>query len=220
MNDSEREYGLHEKVGVDLKGNPMTIRNWTEEWWKWLLGIEEKDSPFAPTSPHLNTNERIRAGQPNEVQTNSMKKANQSVWFLVGPPYGVEGETVRVKVPPNWSILASPYNAFASPEFYPNCATTQQCCQLLQKDLDGVYEVYATLDGIRLIGCTVKQDDPFQAHLPAKNIFDGKPGTHNLVQHGHWVFLKPPTPGDHWLHLHGYSKNYQLDLKVHLMVHS
>ena len=215
-----KEYGLHDKVGVDLKGDPMTVKDWTEEWWKWLLGIEEKDNPYVPTSPHLNTNERIRANQPNEVQTSSMKKAGQSVWFLAAAPYGVEGGIARVKVPPNYSLLGSQYNAIASQEFYPSHKTHESLTNLLKEDLDGVYELYATLDGISLDGCTVKPDGrSFPGHLPAKNIFDGKPGTHNLVQHGHWVFLKPLTPGDHWLHLHGYSKNYRLDITYHLMVH-
>jgi hypothetical protein len=217
--ESEREYGLDDKVGVDLNGNPMTVRNWTEEWWKWLLGMKESINPYVATSPHLNTNERMRANQPNDVQTNSMKKVHQSVWFFAAPPYGVEGQTVRAIVPYNWSILASPYNSIASPQFYPSHNTHKLLTDLNKEDLDGVYELYATLDGTRLIGCRVDGGDRFfTAHLPPENIFDGTPGKHDLVQDGHWVFLKPLPPGDHWLHLHGYSKNYQLDIKCHLMV--
>lgn len=217
LNDNEREYGLHDKVGVNLNGSPMTVVNWTEEWWKWLLGLEEKDSPFVPTSPHLNTNDRLRAHQPNEIQSNSMTKTNQSVWFLAAPPYGIEGSTVRVKIPSNWSILASPYNMFASPEYYPH---SPSMTEVMKKDLDGVYEMNAILDGERLVGCTVKSDTVFTAHLPVKNIFDTKPGVHHVMAHGHWVFLKPPPEGDHWLHMSGHSKTYHLDLKLHLQVHS
>lgn len=214
--DNEREYGLEDKVGVDLEGNDMTCRDWTEQWWKWLLGIEERDNPFVLTSPHLNTVERSMGNQPNKFQTNSMEKRGQSVWFFVVPPYGVEG-LARTKVLPNWSVLCSPYNAIASPEFYPDCNLED----LLKEDLDGVYELYATLDGIRLNGCTVKPDgESFEVDLPVRNIFGGKAGKHHMVQHGHWVFLKPLPLGDHLLHLHGYSKNYQLDIRCHLLVQS
>jgi hypothetical protein len=212
--DNKREYGLQDKIGVGPNGGAMTCKDWTEKWWLWFLGMGEKENPFVLTSPHLNTVKRSKGNQPDELQLNSMKKSGQSVWYLAAPPYGVEG-LVRVRVPPNWSILASPYNAIASPEFYPNSSMTD----VLNEDLDGVYNIYATLDGIRLTGCTVKEDKPFEGDLPEENIFDGPAGKHHLVQYGHWVFLKPPPLGDHLLHLHGHSKNYQLDITYHLMVH-
>jgi hypothetical protein len=221
-NDKEREHGLRDKVGVDQKGVSMTCKNWAEEWWKWVLSIEEKDNPIIPVAePKL---ERYRAGQPNPVQANSMTKVSQSVWFLAAPPYGVEGGIVRVKIPAgNWSILASPYNAVASPDLYPN---SKSMTDLLKKDVEGVYELYATLDGIRLNGCTVKPDGgSFTVKVPTGNILgvqvpEGKntKPLSDMVQHGHWIFLKQPGPGDHLLHLHGYSKNYELDVKYHLMV--
>jgi hypothetical protein len=141
-----------------------------------------------------------------------MEKRGHSVWMFALPPYGVEG-LARTKVPPNWSLLCSPYNAIASPEFYPDCNLED----LLKEDLN----VYATLDGIRLNGCTVKPDGKsFEVDLPVRKIFGGKPGKHRMVQHGHWVFLKALPLGDHLLHLHGYSKNYQLDIRCHLLVQS
>jgi hypothetical protein len=223
LSSSDREWNLDQEVGVNMDGKPMTCKDWTDEWWTWLLKIDEDHNPYTLTSPHLNTYERMRAGQPNKVQSNSWDKTRgenkHSVWFLAYSPYGSpgEGQMARVKVPPGFSILASPYNAVASPQFYPG-KDISGCCELLDEDLNGVYEIYATLDGIRLVGCTVKQDKAVRLTLPPKNVFDGPPGDHEAVHYGHWAFLKPLPLGDHWLHLHGNSRNYQLDITLHLMV--
>ena len=39
-----------------------------------------------------------------------------------------------------------------------------------------------------------------------------------MVQYGYWIWLKPLTLGDHLLHLHGKSRNYELDMKFDLSV--
>jgi hypothetical protein len=58
--------------------------------------------------------------------------------------------------------------------------------------------------------------------VPNKNIF-GIPGISRqgkpieIVTVGYYIWLKPLSPGDHLLHIHGYSKTYELDIKYQLV---
>ena len=132
---------------------------------------------------------------------------------------------VRINIPPGkWSILATPYVAGASTDIFPS-KSDEDLIKLVEADVEGIYELYATLDGIRVTGCTVKTEKPdeaFEIDVPEYNILGIDAGEEGksikMVQNGYWLWLKPLPAGDHLLHLHGYSKNYQLDVKYQLMV--
>jgi hypothetical protein len=215
--DDEREHMHTDEVP---KGSGMDCVKWTEEWWKWLLRLEEERNPIMQVGNP--TFERYRAGQPvkGSEQEKCMNDNGESVWFLAAPPYGTN--IVRVNIPRGkWSILATPYVAGASDEMFPSKSTEQLKYQI-KRDVEGVYELYVTLDGIRVTGCTVKPEHLFEVEVPKNNIFgiDVKGGSKliKMVQYGYWIWLQPLSAGDHLLHLHGYSKNYQLDVKYQLMV--
>lgn len=199
----------------------MGCEDWTEEWWRWLLKIEEKKNPIA-VPPEPATLDWYRAGQPNHIQYRNLKTPpNESVWFLAAAPYGAG--TVRVHIQKDkYSILAAPYIAGASSAMYPSLDTIDKCKKHVDHDVAGVEEWYATLDGTKLTGCTVKSDDEFIVDVPKSNPF-GIPAVDpfreiKMVQNGYWVWLKPLEPGDHLLHLYGKSKIYYLDVTYQLLV--
>ena len=213
------EHERHEMVGdKDCNG-------WTVEWWKWLLGKSIEESPFMVIG-HAGP-DRYIAGQPTEMQQRILKEHGESVWFLCAAPYSGD-RIVRLNIPVgNWSILASPYNSIASTENYPSLKTTAQLSKLLHDDVDGIYELWAKLDGTSL-NCQLVDMTDEQTEIEGiapKNMFGidnktlmQKNNTIRMVQCGYWIWLKPLTLGDHLLHLHGYSRNYELDMKFDLSV--
>jgi hypothetical protein len=215
---SDLEHAADDKVGNDnLNGEA-----WTQEWWRWLLQIDEMKSPLLQP-PEPVTLAWSSGGQPNPLQARNLEgPSNESVWFLAAPPYSTG--TVRVHIPKGkWSILAAPYIAAASPALYPSL-DIEGCKKLVDQDVDGVEVWYATLDGTMLTGCKVKSDNSFRVAVPKNNPFGILPATQqdfneiDMVHYGYWVWTKPLEPGDHLLHLYGKSKNYYLDVTYHINV--
>lgn len=217
--DNNREYERHEMVGdKDCNG-------WTVEWWKWLLSKNDDENPFTVFG-HAPP-ERYIAAQPNEMQQKCMKEHGQSVWFLCPSPYSGD-HMIKISIPKGlWSILATPYVAMASTEEYPSLKTTAQLSKLVHDDVSGIYDLWAKLDGTSLKGCMINMTEKLVEidNIPMKNMFGidkdvirEKNGKIKMVQYGWWIWLKPLKLGDHLLHLHGYSKNYELDIKFQLAV--
>jgi hypothetical protein len=213
------EHERHEMVGdKDCNG-------WTVEWWKWLLSKSIEESPLMVIG-HAGP-DRYIAGQPTEMQQRTMKEHGESVWFRCPSPYSGD-RMVRLDIPlGNWSILATPYVCTASTENYPSLKTTPQLSKLVHDDVAGIYDLWAKLDGTSL-NCQLVDMTDEQTEIDGiapKNIFgiDNKTlmqtnNTIRMVQCGYWIWLKPLTRGDHLLHLHGYSKKYELDMKFNLSV--
>jgi hypothetical protein len=214
------QHGRHEMVG------DKDINDWTVEWWKWLLGKSIEESPFMVIG-HAGP-DRYIAGQPTEMQQRTLKEYGESVWFLCAAPYSGD-RMVRLNIPVgNWSILASPYNCIASTEIYPSLKTTAQLSEkIVKKDLDGIYDLWAKLDGtsldLQVVDMTDEQTE-IEGIAP-KNMFGidnktlmQKNNIIRIVQRGYWIWLKPLTLGDHLLHLRGGSKTYDVDMKFNLCV--
>jgi hypothetical protein len=216
---TDLEHTAGEKVGGY---DNLNCEGWTENWWRWLLKIEEMKNPLLKP-PDPVTLDWYRAGQPNAIQDRNLKTSPyESVWFLAAAPYGAG--TVRVHIPRGkWSILAAPYIAGASPAMYPSL-DIDGCKKLVDQDVDGVEVWYATLDGTMLTGCTVKSVNEFCVDVPKSNPFGIPPGQQQefndieMVQYGYWVWIKSLEPGDHLLHLYGKSKIYHLDVTYQLLV--
>jgi len=214
-----REHGRHEMVG------DKDYNDWTVEWWKWLLGKSIEESPFMVIG-HAGP-DRYIAGQPTEMQQRTLKEHGESVWFLCAAPYSGD-RMVRLNIPAgNWSILATPYNCIASTEIYPSLKTTAQLSKLVHDDVAGIYDLWAKLDGtslnLQVVDMTDEQTE-IEGIAP-KNMFGidnktliPKNNIIRMVQCGYWIWLKPLTLGDHLLHLHGHSMNYELDMKFNLCV--
>jgi hypothetical protein len=214
-----REHGRHEMVG------DKDCNDWTVEWWKWLLSKSIEENPFMVIG-HAGP-DRYIAGQPTEMQQRTLKEHGESVWFLCAAPYSGD-RMVRLNIPEgNWSILASPYNAIASTEIYPSLKTTAQLSKLVHDDVAGIYDLWAKLDGtslnLQVVDMTDEQTE-IEGIAP-KNMFGidnktlmPKNNIIRMVQCGYWIWLKPLTLGDHLLHLHGHSMNYELDMKFNLCV--
>lgn len=197
---------------------------WIKSWMTWMLTQPSERSPFL-----LQYNPS--AFDVDESQEESEKdEEGNSVWFLAGPPYGSrEAGTFSkwVVLPPDrkWHILASPFTSYISKEEYPSLSADELYSQA-KRDVDSVYKLEATLDGLNLAGCRVPIDKPFTIeNIPQKNVLALSPrelkeckSTVNMCSDGYVFWLRPLSPGLHLLHLLAYSPIYEFDVKFQLNV--
>lgn len=215
----DMEHASNERVGG------RSLEYWTMEWWRWFLKFPEEESPFSTTGKI--SSDRFAGKQPSKMQEEYIRKSGEASWFLTGPPYG--SGTIRVYIPEgNYSLLAAPYCSAASVDAFPSlkgaddAETIDKLNEFVDHDIREVYEWGGKLDGVKLTGSKVRIKTPFKVEVPNKNIF-GIPGISRqgkpieIVTVGYYIWLKPLSPGDHLLHIHGYSKTYELDIKYQLV---
>jgi hypothetical protein len=196
--------------------------DWVMEWFKWIFGKDYETNPL-----FLPDEKDIGAVEPDEEQ-GKIKKGQESVWFLVPPmlSYSTAGTIIkRVNLPlGRWHFLASPYLAYASKQLFPS-VPANKLFNMAKNDVDQVYKLEITLDGVNLAGCRVPIKTPFQVNLPSnRNVLGLKSAelkngnAMDMVSDGYWIWLKELPPGDHILALKGYSPLYRLDTEFHLYV--
>ena len=195
--------------------------DWVKEWFKWIFTKDYDTNPL-----FLPDRQDIGAVEPDEDQ-GKINKGQESVWFLVPPmlSYNTAGTVIkRVNLPlGRWHFLASPYLSFASKQQLPS-VPVNKLFDVAKHDVDKVYKLEITLDGINLAGCRVPIKTPFDVTLPHRNVLGIKPAElkngngMDLVADGYWIWLKELPPGDHILALKGYSPVYKLDTEFHLYV--
>lgn len=202
----------------------LNCTEWVMEWFKWIFSKDYETTPL-----FLATQERdLAAVEPEKGQGNNIKSEQESVWFLIPPmySYNTTGTVIkRVNLPlGKWHFLASPYLAYASKELFPSVSPSD-LFDIAKSDVDNVYKLEITLDGVNLGGCRVPIEEPFEVKFPTrKNILGLKPNevssgnTMKMVADGYWIWVKELPPGDHILALKGYSAVYKLDTEFHLYV--
>jgi hypothetical protein len=121
--------------------------------------------------------------------------------------------------------LASPFTSYISQAEYPSIAP-DGLFERAKEEVDSLYKLEATLDGLNLTGCRVQIQDPFPIkNIPPKNILSmsseeliASISTANMCIDGYFFWLKPLRPGAHLLHLLAYSRVYEFDAKFQLNV--
>jgi len=121
--------------------------------------------------------------------------------------------------------LASPFTSYVSKEEYPSLPANKLYEQA-KKDVDSVYKIEATLDGLNLAGCRVPIKDSYPIeNIPQRNVLglsrdelEKCKNTVNLCSDGYTFWLRPLPPGLHLLHLLAYSRVYEFDVKFQLNV--
>ena len=223
------ERGTHPAGAIEHGHNDVVCgkncTEWVKSWMTWMLTQPVENSPFLL---QYNNPSAFEVDE-SQVENESDEEGN-SIWFLAGPPYGSrEAGTFSkwVVLPPNrkWHILASPFTSYISKEEYPSIPTDGLYSRA-KKDVDSVYKLEATLDGLNLAGCRVPIDKPFPIEdVPQKNVLGLSPhelkeckGIVKMCSDGYVFWLKPLPPGLHLLHLLAYSPTYEFDVKFQLNV--
>jgi hypothetical protein len=207
--------------GHDDKVCQKNCTDWAKLWLDWMLTQESDKSTLLPEYDV----------DPFKVDTSQGKTkcGDESVWFLAGPPYGAGTAGTYSKfivLPPGiWHILATPFTSYVSQEEYPSIAP-EKLFERAKKDVDTLYKLEASLDGINLSGCRVQTENSFPIkNIPNENVLAissdeliRAKSTVNMCIDGYFFWLKPLEPGLHLLRLLAYSRVYEFDVKFQLNV--
>jgi hypothetical protein len=164
-----------------------TWEEWTIKWWRWLLSIPKDKNP----------------GLDMEGRVISMESADSDVIFLIGN-YG--GRTQRHYVIPAGKAALFPIINFqTSYTEEPHLKTEEDLKLRARKDMDDIVTKQAEIDGMPLVNVDDYrvQSDVFDIEYQERNVFDLAPGPTRGASDGYWIFLRPQSPSEHFIHTVG-----------------
>ena len=166
----------------------LTYGQWTVKWWQWLTSIPTGTNPAVDEDGH---NAAVNQNDPY-------------VWFLAGT--FVRRNAMRNCVVPASKAILFPVinyqmNSIESPELKDEFELTEH----VRQDEDDIVSLKAVIDGQKLPIYRVRSDPlMFQINVPEDNPFAiAGGGSIKTTADGYWVFLKPLTPGEHYLDFAG-----------------
>jgi hypothetical protein len=161
-------------------------KEWTILWWKWLISITGNDNPAFD-----------RTGRLSSISQN-----NPNVWFLAGT-FG--GHTIRkLTVPQGKAILFPIINYESSFADDSSIRTEKELEERCKLEIDKIGDISATLDGNAIdIQKHRVQSGIFSVYLPRQNCICSVDGMTRMASDGYWLFLKPPSRGNHVLTSYG-----------------
>ncbi len=184
-----------------VAGQPMGT--WANEWWKWVYSIPFPENPVVD---RIGIN--CGVGQSGEV------------FFLAGT-FGLPAVRDQCVVPEGKFLFFPILNSQATD---PDCSVS---CDRAVGRHKAASVVNCEIDGVPVPDLeTFLESSPecFSAAIPENNILGRPPGTvENLCTVGHYIMLKPLSPGLHVIHfdgLHGdpLDPSFQLEVTYFLEV--
>jgi hypothetical protein len=185
----------------------ISYEQWTARFWQWLFSLPADQHPRENYTP-----EKCANGQQGPV------------WFLDAPLSGKQERTCTI--PAGKSILAAVLNgqcdtgdsSLRTDEDVRKCATEGNDYGVISGTLDGV-EI-KNLDQYRI------NSGFYNITHAADNIYDlPAGGPYRAFTNGYFVFLEPPAPGKHDLHLSvsvanpiNSQYNYAAEWTYHLII--
>jgi hypothetical protein len=169
----------------------MTYGEWTAKWWKWFISIPTAENPINDQS-----GEKCATHQVGDV------------WFFLGSG---GGKTIRsCTIPAGKAILIPAIITECSFAEDQSLKTESDLRSCAKDDQDQVTKVWATIDGLDLAPSQVYrvQSPLFDVNFPDENVFAVPSGPTQAVSDGHWVFIKPLSPGNHNIHVGGVIVDY------------
>jgi hypothetical protein len=207
-----------------------SYKQWTADWWNWLVGLPKTSNPARDTSGHNNS--------PDNQPT-------RDVWYLAGE---INGKAKRkARVPHDRAILFPVVNfewsyfemlGFAgnkAPQIVGGQSPTisqEEITELREftKDfLDDMYSLDAIIDEgteneLRLytgVLCKYRVATDFDVTFVQSNIFNTAAGTTKASSDGYWIFLKKGTlsKGDkHTIWFRGVTQYYQNEVTYEIEI--
>jgi len=110
----------------------ISREEWTERWWRWLLAIPRSSNPALDA-----TGKHCMNGQKD-----------QTIWYLAGT-LG-DSASRECTIPSSRSIVLPIINDEQSFAESPQLTNESQLEQLVKSQIDGVTELHASIDGVRL----------------------------------------------------------------------
>jgi hypothetical protein len=212
-------YSHHDQIGG------MNCDLLADEWFKWILRTPGESN--AISNPGISY---AASTLPTENPFLLKLTEDESVYLAgIGPFEKPAHWRLFLTDPKPRPLFISVYNMVASQEEYPslsgpkdpkNPGDDNELLSMVQKDLEGVYEMSATFDRKPLDGCCVIRALPLEVeNIPKDNVMGipsyrfKKANSLNIVYGGFFALLKEEilTPGDHLLKFTANSVNYEID---------
>lgn len=189
---------------VDVQSFGAGYGEWSARWWQWLLSIP------AAVNPNLDaTGENCAQGQTDDV------------WFLAGAFGGTVTRTCTI--PAGKPIFFPIINNIL---FKPRGQETLLDLRRQASEfIDNATELEATIDGeaIQNLAAFRARSPSFTVIAPQRGLVPpgqlSVPGnTDPIVSDGYWLLLSPLSPGDHSIHFHAKSGEFELDVSYALTI--
>jgi hypothetical protein len=175
--------------------------DWVIKWWQRMFSIQIKSNPAT-----------------DDTGKNCAHRQSGPVWFLAGTV--VTSTVVRECVLSSSNAILFPIINTERSTAELQGATDSHLIELARHDIDQVYYLYTSVDGIKIRDFARYriQTPPFYATISDNNFMQLEPGHVRMVSDGFWILLKPMAVGKHSIHFSGMDPNLQLDVTYNLTV--
>jgi hypothetical protein len=184
---------------ADARLYELTYGQWTVMWWQWFLSTPKAVNPVLDESGKFG----------------SVNQPRKDVWFLAGKVANEEKNIPNrfCSIPSGRSILFPVINCEANPLEFPELSTEQDLIDHVKRDENTIVTKECSVNGRRIDVQRVKSDPAlFEVRINEDNVYDVKGGGITLASgDGYWVFLKPLSPGDHFISFRGSCEKGKLN---------
>jgi hypothetical protein len=208
-------YALSNLTLISKYSNPFgkSYSAWTQEWWKWFIGI-----PYDSNHPFL-----------DKVGTNCNRNQSGPVWFLSG------SEKIPVEktcvIPKGKAILVPILNFECSYFEDKTLKTIQDLINCATNGANNQEKLEFKYNEKVIPQDQIKKEfriatPPIIINFPTKNLFTTESGPSTIAGDGHWAMFEAPPPGNYDIKFKGCGfcdpplnpNFYQQDVTYHLKV--
>jgi hypothetical protein len=160
---------------------------WAERWWKWLTLIPTCSNPAFDE-----TGDNCKTGQMNKY-----------TWFLAGTFGGISNRKCLI---PRDKALFLPVINFQSSLNDLGISTEKEMISFTKSNIDDidVNALNASVDNMRLEKIEdYRVNSMFYLDLLHNNVLKNKSGSVKVASDGYWLFLRPLSPGLHYISFSG-----------------
>ncbi|MBV9176460.1 MAG: hypothetical protein JO297_05430 [Nitrososphaeraceae archaeon] len=186
---------------INSKPYGSSYSDWCIRWIKWLLEQPRESNPAIDTSGE-----------------NCAQNQHGPVWFLAGTFGG--SATRKCNIPLGKAILF--------PIIEKECSFAEDNDLKIETDLisrttkfmNSVTHLELSIDGITLQNLNKYrvQTPVFDLMFPRNNVYGVKEGKTRSTCNGFWIFLGPPTVGDHKIYFRGADRDFNTEVTYYLVV--
>lgn len=173
---------------------------WATKWWQWFLSISIENHPACD-----------KTGEKAGLNQN-----DPNVWFLAGTTGGSAERAITI--PADKAVFFPIINVTTSYLENTSLKTEEDMSSFINAHMRDIAKKEASIDGETL---TISEDyrvgsPPFEFSFPANNIYGAQKGVTKGVGDGYWIFLKPLSPGIHYIITSGACMSGKVRINVNI----
>ncbi len=210
------------------KDGYYTCDTLTDKWYEWHLKNPASISAFTnPSHSYEDRSAFLFQDKERYFKDSSESKDSReiiSVYFAVASPFQDPPDFRTITMVKPAALLVPVYNMSASTEDYTSKKTDDDLKKLVIEDLSGIIELKAWFDRVPVEGCCViRKKGLTVTNIPIDNVNripeDRILEFGNSIKNchgGYWLLIRKDklTTGEHLLEFSGFSKNYEVNVKM------